>query len=181
MHNHWDKLLRLEWLSMDIEILLQLSTRHWQPSTNALDYALSSWYNNALQRKWSVNTCKFSGSIEFNALLNSKVHETLQQCPTRRQSKQSVHKVCDGHAQSNGVHVWLLIKQSHHHVCDPLTVLRWWQNWVSKWCETAPPSHQEFPISMLLTCCGSAWCSYLQSSVPNPFALNARVNWARHV
>ena len=28
-----------------------------------------------------------------------------------------------------------------------ILVQRWWQNWVTKWCETAPPNHQDFPIS----------------------------------
>ena len=27
-----------------------------------------------------------------------------------------------------------------------ILVQRWWQNWVTKWCETAPPNLQDFPI-----------------------------------
>ena len=54
---------------------------------------------------------------------------------------------------------WLQLEICHLcHACQWCS-RGWWQNWVSKWCEIAPPSHldYDFPISCVrLYCCNTS-------------------------
>ena len=40
-------------------------------------------------------------------------------------------------------HLCLIYVPTYHSTLD-----KWWQNWVSKWCEIALPSHLDFPMSL---------------------------------
>ena len=61
-------------------------------------------------------------------------------------------RMCAGSNEFYRCHQWVPCARMHI-VISILNLqlyqptIRWWQNWVTKWCETAPPNHQDFPIS----------------------------------